>query len=498
MARTAGLGLTRGEVVLIGLALAAPTLGALAVLPTYHVNTIESINWGREFHLGTPKFPPLMTWLGGIADRLPFADGWGAIALQSAVTLAAVAYLIAIARLIMPAHRVRLTAVSLLLSVLAGVWSVAGFALNADLVQAPFWAGLVYHLIQARRRPEGVLHWVLAGAMLALAFLTKYFAAVLALPVLAAMLMVPEYRALWRRRGPWIALATAAVMVAPHAVWVLQNLQYVSYPVIAINLAAPLDQRLAAFWEFFSGLFFLAFPYVSVLSLAFWFSRGTLLLELRTGAGDPDRRFFANVLWLALGLIALLIFAGAAYKLRFDTAIVGFFIVQWMVMLPVEEDEADWLHRVAFRFAIGLWALVYAGMVVLYLNVTHRYAQEPADAAAAAIRAAWNERYACGPAYVVGERHPAQSIAVYYRRGVVGVPLEDRALAAWYDPARARAEGYVVVAWNEDYLFRLRQVLRIDADVWKLSLPLRRSFANRQESYWYSFVAPQGCPATPG
>jgi len=117
----------------------------------------------------------------------------------------------------------------------AGLWAVAayslapvlhvlGIGLLPDTLLMFFTAAILWQTlrlldeVEAQRLPE----WLLLGALLGLAGLSKYTAIFAAVPVLGCLLSTHGWRLL-RRAGPWIALLLALVLVLPVFVWNAQH-----------------------------------------------------------------------------------------------------------------------------------------------------------------------------------------------------------------------------------------------------------------------------------
>jgi 4-amino-4-deoxy-L-arabinose transferase-like glycosyltransferase len=93
---------------------------------------------------------------------------------------------------------------------------------NHDLVQLPFWAvtGFAYW---AALRGGRTVHWALLGFGIGMAVWAKYFVVVQAVPLVLFALFDRDARKSLATPGPWIAVAVALVVMAPHLVWLMQN-----------------------------------------------------------------------------------------------------------------------------------------------------------------------------------------------------------------------------------------------------------------------------------
>jgi len=112
---------------------------------------------------------------------------------------------------------------------LAPVLHILGIGLLPDTLLMLFTAAILWQTLRlldesvAQRLPE----WLLLGALLGLAGLSKYTAIFAALPVLACLLSAHGLRLL-RQAGPWIALLLAVVVVLPVFVWNAQH-EWISF-----------------------------------------------------------------------------------------------------------------------------------------------------------------------------------------------------------------------------------------------------------------------------
>ena len=148
--------------------------------------------------------------------------------------------------------------------------------------------------------------WICAGVALGAALIAKYTAVLLPAGLLLACLLHPALRARFREAGPWLATASAALMISPVVVWNAAN-EWISvrfqlgHGFGAVARGHPINREL----ELVGGQLGLASPIIFALLVA------TVLLALRDGwrtrgqthPTDPRARRFA------LGLMTLVTFA---------------------------------------------------------------------------------------------------------------------------------------------------------------------------------------------
>ena len=93
---------------------------------------------------------------------------------------------------------------------------------NHDVIQLPLWA-LAGYAFHAGLRHGRVAHWLLLGLAIGLALWAKYFVVVLAVPLALFLLFDRDARKALATPGPWIALAVALAVMAPHLLWLVRN-----------------------------------------------------------------------------------------------------------------------------------------------------------------------------------------------------------------------------------------------------------------------------------
>ncbi|MDT8990009.1 glycosyltransferase family 39 protein [Curvibacter sp. APW13] len=229
-------------------------------------------------------------------------------------------------------------------------WTVAVMACTWSLMHRP---------------PEtGTASWLLLGALLGLAGLSKYTAIFAALAVLLCLLQAHGW-ALLRHRGPWLALVLALALVSPVLVWNLQN-QWVSF-------AYQAQHGAGGGWK---GVEFVRFVVVQLLAY------GPLLLAAVAGwrAAPSAVRALAWFAAIPLGVLGYL--SGGGTGLPHWTApawvaaapLAGLGLARW-----AQQGWRGWL-----RVLGGLQALACTALVALMLTAGWPFAQGSDDTVAPA------------------------------------------------------------------------------------------------------------------
>src|SRR5712692_5895452 len=182
------------------------------------LDLIEALTYGREWQLGYDKLPPLPWWLVEIVYRLFGADT-AYYAASEVVIIATFALVFATARPLV-GDAGALVAVLIIDGLHYFNYTAPKF--NHDVIQLPLWAlaGLAF---RSGLRHGRIADWLLLGLALGLALWAKYFVVMLAAPLGIFLLVDRAARRALATPGPWVALAAALVVMAPHLVWLVKN-----------------------------------------------------------------------------------------------------------------------------------------------------------------------------------------------------------------------------------------------------------------------------------
>jgi hypothetical protein len=470
--------------------LLAVALGLALVLPAPSSDTRELLSWGLNPALSTPKQPPLMAWMGFLVMRFAWPTTFWCVALTQALNAIGLAYVHATLRLWSGAREARLMTV-----LLAGTIYVLGapvaFALNADILQFPFWAATLFHALRAFET-RATAHWAALAFAFALAFYAKYTVALLVMSLAAASVLTPAYRGVWRDVRLYLSAAAGALLIAPHLL-AAPHSGAVDHATGTVLLSASVGYRLKNLSEF--GLGFLAY----LAPAWIWVAAGWFRGDWRAGfAAEPAAHFTRIVTATALILlIALILGAGFKYPSRYDSP---FLFLAWLAaascvrFAPERMAAAErWMTAATLAFAA---AVLMGGMALYGVFTIHPRQQEPLPAAAARLLAEWRSRYSCGPAYVMGDFWSAYGLGVSMLPPRPGVHLIEMDGAPGYDPAVREKEGAIVV-----YRDRLNQpevraafpALDLSAPE-RLTLPFANSLSDKAKiTYEYVFLPPKGC-----
>jgi 4-amino-4-deoxy-L-arabinose transferase-like glycosyltransferase len=190
-------------------------LANLKAAQDVHMDVAEAFAWGQKFQFGYGKHPPLAGWIAGLWFKLfPVAD-WSTYALAMATLGCGLVICWLVALRVVDRRRAFFTVVML---ALYPVFNFKGFKYNPDLLQLVTLPLLVLAYLNAfdKRSVRAGLWLGLAGA---LALMTKYWVLTMIGAIGLAALIHPARLLFLRSPAPWVAIATLAVAMIPHLLW---------------------------------------------------------------------------------------------------------------------------------------------------------------------------------------------------------------------------------------------------------------------------------------
>jgi 4-amino-4-deoxy-L-arabinose transferase-like glycosyltransferase len=410
------------------------------------LDLIEALVYGREWQLGYDKLPPLPWWIVEVTYRL-FGPDLFYYALSQATIVATFALVWVMGRQLVGAAG---ALIAILIIDGLHYFQFTAPKFNHDVVQLPFWAlaGLSYW---AALRQGRIRHWVLLGLAIGIAAWAKYFVVVLVLPLALFALFDRDARRVLLTPGPWIASAVALVVMAPHAVWLLQNdfLPFRYAEARAVPFHEPLDYLIKPLVLLLSQLFFL----LPALLIAAPYLRKVASVDAMaaSSAAGFDRRIVALLAFgPALTVTLLSLVTG-----RSTVALWGYplwlFLGLWIVL------AAPPLGRATLARIVTTWGavfVIFAAAFAIHYGaepyIQHRYVAVlfPGDRLGLEMSRRYRAMTGQPLAYVIGRMWEGGNVSRYApERPRVLVDGNPRR-APWIDLGDLRARGAVVV-WTD-------------------------------------------------
>jgi hypothetical protein len=412
------------------------------------LDLIEALVYGREWQLGYDKLPPLPWWLTEAMHRLFGADIAYYATAQIAV-LVAFAVVFALAKPLVGA-----TGALVAVLIIDGLhyFQYTAVKFNHDVIQLPFWAlaGFAFHAALKRGRLGS---WVLLGFAFGAALWAKYFVVVLAVPYALFLLFDRQARRAWGTLGPYLGLAVALLVAAPHLAWLFET-DFLPFAYASHRAAVTrgwFDHILHPAVFLGSQIFFLV-PSVAIAAALFWPRDG------KKSAADPFDQRIVTLLAFGPALTTIVL---SAVSGRGVVAMWGYplwlFLGLWLVMAARINFDSERLKRI-----LATWGVVFAIFVAVFvLNYTvlpaidHRYRAVlfPGDKLGQILTERFHEATCQSPdcpplRYVIGSIWDGGNLAHYSPDQpqvlVDGLP----ARAPWIDLADLRDKGAILV-WTQ-------------------------------------------------
>jgi len=185
-----------------------------SVLP---LDTLEAVAWGSGFSLGNAKHPPLTGWIAGLTASATGHADWPFYLLSQICVAGGVVFIFLLAREFL--GRAESVAAALTPQFIL-YYNVTSFEFNVNMPQLLLWPAAALFFVRAYKR-DLLRDWILLGVFSGLSILCKYYSALLLAAFGVFLLASKVRRRLFLGAGPWIATASAGVVILPHAMWAL-------------------------------------------------------------------------------------------------------------------------------------------------------------------------------------------------------------------------------------------------------------------------------------
>ena len=382
-----------------------------------HMDVAEAFAWGQKFQLGYGKHPPLAGWIAGLWFYFFPVKDWATYAL--AMTTLGIGIVICwfIALRVVDRRRAFLVVVML---ALYPIFNFKGFKYNPDLLQLvtlPLVVLAYLHAFEKRTWRSGI--WLgLAGA---LALMTKYWVLTMIGAIGLAALIHPQRLEFLRSPAPWVAIATLAVAMIPHLIW-LKQVDFVplTYAGDVYGLSSRAQSAQLVLGYVGHNLALLAVP-VALAALALSFPRPRLSRIWSPGANPGVNVSHALNIWIIQIIVAIgpplggLIFT---IYMKTDWGISLFFLTPLaLVAMPRLRIH----ERALFRITL-IWLVLTLATLAAAPAIAEREMEDNPNAAnsygarsqlARELTQAWRERFGSRWAVVAGTTEVGEPMTFY-------------------------------------------------------------------------------------
>lgn len=282
----------------------AHVLSRWLVSPALELDEAEQALWSQDLHWGYGAQPPLYTWLQWGVFHVLGVSVVSLSLLKNALLASTYVFVYLAGRNLMPANLASIGAASMLLLPQIG-WEASRDLTHSVLLVAMCAATLALTM-ELLRRPRPVLY-IATGLAVGFGALSKYSYVAFALVLLVALLTGRDTRAVLLSRWSVAGAAVAAIVVLPHALWLLQNWELAT-EATADKLGGTVPMRwgeglLRGLGSLAVALLAFAGPWV--LAMGLMFKRSATQRPEQPTASPLDARAFWRRYGIALGLLFL-------------------------------------------------------------------------------------------------------------------------------------------------------------------------------------------------
>ncbi len=327
-----------------------------SILP---LDSLEAIAWGSGFSLGNAKHPPLTGWIAGLTASATGHADWSFYLLSQLCVTGGMVCIYFMAREFVGREE---SALAALTPEFIFYYNVTTPEFNVNLPMLLLWPAAALCFVRSYKH-DRIRDWILLGVMSGLCVLCKYYSALLFAAFGVFLLLSKERRRLFLSAGPWIAAASACLVLLPHAMWALTGGLAMMEEYVESRMAFPPDA--SWFQRHVLGVLTILGNAVLVYVIplgAFWLSK----LERPHLPVDPTRReamlFSVVMTGVPLVVLAAVGLSGNAVRAMW---LVPLFFPLGLLLTALFSSE--WTPKQMKRFSLGtavFFALCLIGVAV--------------------------------------------------------------------------------------------------------------------------------------
>jgi 4-amino-4-deoxy-L-arabinose transferase-like glycosyltransferase len=405
-----------------------------------HPDMSEMVAWSRGLAFGYPKHPPLGAWLTAAWFTVFPAADWSFYLFAMVVAGAALWIIWTIAGDYLDGEK---RALALALVTFIPFFNFHALKFNANTILLPFWAATALCFLRSYER-RSVLWAALAGLFAAGSMLGKYWSVFLLLGLGLAALIDRRRAGYFRSFAPWVTIATGAVAMAPHLVWLMTaNYTPLAYATTVRFGAGGHPLKTAG--NYLIGA--LAYVAVALLFALAAIRPNRVIAADMLWPREPERRLAAMAFWAPLLL-------PAALAPVFDFEITSLWTMSAWALLPVVllSSQRLVLDRrvvvITMAAAVALPVLMVAAAPFIADSI-HRKGLTPAAMhsrlLAERVAHEWRRVTDRPLKFIGGDGDLAYGVAFYLPGRAIAFPDFNHTLAPWVDVARLPRDGIAIV-----------------------------------------------------
>lgn len=470
------------------------TLAPTWVRHTLPMDAMEGTTWGSQLEWGYDKNPFMNGWLSALAVYIGGKSGW-AIYLFSQLSVALCFWALwQLGKKMLP-PLYALLAVFLLEGI--QYYNIHAIDFDDNVLELGLWALTILFFYQALLKQK-YLDWILTGFFAGLSMMTKYYAAMLLLPMLLFMIVTPSTYGEFKKLRFYLGLSVFFIIIAPHTAWLFSH-DFVTIDYALRRVSSSEPSWLNHFYypaQFFWQQIQVFLPALFLLLLLIVRSPKAEEIHKNKDAIQFDTLF---LLMVGIGpfLLTILLSACTGIKLRAGwgqplLTFWGLFFLK--IFLPK-------LTSTRLKWFFSIFIFIFIGTVIIYCVALLR-ADEPSSAnfpgrpIASSLEKEWHNHYHRPFAYVVGARWIAGTIAFYsHDRPRVYIDANKK-FSPWIDEKKLKQAGALFV-WDptEEHQMSVAEIKKRFPQLGPLKIlhfPWMRNKTMTPVEISIAFLAPEG------
>jgi 4-amino-4-deoxy-L-arabinose transferase-like glycosyltransferase len=403
-------------------------------------DAIEASMWGQHFEWGYDKNPFLNAWLSALATLLDNHAGWACYFFsQLSVGICFFAVWCLGKKMLPPLYAF----VGVLLLEGVQYYSLHAIDFNDNTLELAVWALTIlsfYNALNYQRYQD----WLFTGVFAALALMTKYYAVMLLVPMLAFLLRNKTQRGAIEARKLLLAACAFLLIILPHVIWLLKH-DFITLRYALTRVVRAPEDNYFSFAILFLRRQLETFIPAFLLACVLILGKKPLFLTPRIKLASFDKQF---LLYLALGPYFLTVLTAAFTGIQLRAGWGEPLLSLWGIMLIAFVQPR--ITRARFcAFMVVFVGLVGATLTGYTLAITHSHqptsANFPGAKLAHVITHEWHHTFHTPLYYVAGSRWMAGNIAYYSSDHPQVFVNWDKNKSQWIDEEQLKIKGAVFI-----------------------------------------------------
>ena len=406
------------------------------------MDALEGAIWGRHFSLGYDKNPFMNGWLTGLAVHVSGTQGWTIYLLgQLSVAVCFIALYHFARKLTSPTYAF----IAVFLLAFMTSYNLDAIDFDDNVLELALWMLTILFFYSAVF-DQKIRDWIYAGIFAGLSVMTKYYAAVLFLPMFLFLLM--HSRKTFSQAGLYLAVGVATLISLPHFIWLF----YHDFVTVHYAFGRVNDGHLTV-WSHFLYPYKFVMPYLETCILPLLLF-GSLYLGKKTwilrSSGGVTRAQWQFLLWMGFGPFVITVLLSLIFGWVLNAGWGQPLLTLWPLMLVIAWQPAVTPQRFYRFVAIGFFLLIvfWVGYAVsMWRAGDSSSAHYPGQKMAAGVTALWHQKYHTKLSYVMGLRFEAGNVAFYSEDKPQVYIDADSVKSFWINQKDLKRKGAVFV-WD--------------------------------------------------